>query len=248
MFVFLTNYFADLWSSPTPLAFTWFSEFYDWFYQNLFLVDTLFCVVGYILTLRLLDSHIRSSEPTAFGWVICLMCYQPFYDQIGPRYLNYESDNFYWGDLFGPYPVIYVVWGSVILLLLAVYASATMSFGLRFSNLTNRGIITQGPYALMKHPAYVTKNISWWMISIPFLSRESWPDTLRQTVLLGLVSTIYLCRAITEERHLAREPAYREYQAWIREHGLWARMKRLAGFGRFGEVAVDAPAKLGQAR
>ena len=32
---------------------------------------------------------------------------------------------------------------------------------------------------------------------------------------------------ITEERHLARDPVYRDYQAYIREHGIFARLRRL---------------------
>jgi len=241
MFVFLNNFLVDLWATPAPFAFAKFSDLYDRFYQIFFMIDVMFAVVGYVMTLRLLDTQIRSSEPTVFGWVICLVCYEPFYNQIGNSYLNYESDNFFWGDLLGPFPAAYAIWGSVILILLLTYAWATMAFGLRFSNLTNRGIITHGPYALMKHPAYVSKNISWWLISIPFLSQASWPDTFRQTILLGLVSTIYLCRAITEERHLSREPAYREYQAWIRENGLWARVLRLARGRRLGEPSSAAP-------
>jgi len=34
-----------------------------------------------------------------------------------------------------------------VLLLMGGYAWATMAFGCRFSNLTNRGIVTRGPYS-----------------------------------------------------------------------------------------------------
>lgn len=37
---------------------------------------------------------------------------------------------------------------------MAIYAWATIMFGGRFSNLTHRGIITNGPYPWTKHPAY----------------------------------------------------------------------------------------------
>ena len=39
----------------------------------------------------------------------------------------------------------------------------------RFSNLTHRGIITNGPYRYSKHPAYLAKNLSWWLVSMPFM-------------------------------------------------------------------------------
>ncbi|MFT7532281.1 MAG: steroid 5-alpha reductase family enzyme, partial [Gammaproteobacteria bacterium] len=94
-------------------------------------------------------------------------------------------------------------------------------------NLTHRGIITNGPFRFSKHPAYISKNISWWMISIPFIAINS--DFLlafKQCCLLLLVNFIYFMRARTEERHLSRDPIYREYTAWIAEYGLIARIKK----------------------
>ena len=69
--------------------------------------------------------------------------------------------------------------------MLSVYGWAALSFGIRFSNLTHRGIITSGPYRFTKHPAYVAKNISWWLISIPFLPADGSPFTALQ-LCLGL--------------------------------------------------------------
>jgi hypothetical protein len=37
------------------------------------------------------------------------------------------------------------VWGGWLVLLVAIYAWATMAFGLRFSNLTYRGVLTMAP-------------------------------------------------------------------------------------------------------
>src|SRR3546814_17210443 len=89
------------------------------------------------------------------------------------------------------------VWGALLVGLIAVYAWATMAFGIRFSNLTHRGIITHGPYALTRHPAYIAKNLSWWVGSMPFLvTSGSWVEALRHMVLLGLRS---------EERRVGKE-------------------------------------------
>lgn len=90
-----------------------------------------------------------------------------------------------------------------------------MSFGTRFSNLTNRGIVVHGPYRFLKHPAYVAKNLSWWLISIPFVAHGSIQENARACLLLGVMNLVYYLRAKTEERHLRADPAYRIYVRWI---------------------------------
>jgi len=195
-------------------------QWYHFFYELSFLIDLLFCVVGYTLTLRLFDSHIRSTEPTALGWIVALVCYQPFYSVVGTWYLNYES-SLYWDVWLAPHPMLRTIWAAMIILLVMTFALATVSFGLRFSNLTHRGIITSGPYRFTKHPAYVAKNLSWWLISVPFVTQSSWLESLRHCVLLLALNGIYVLRAWTEERHLSRDPVYVAYALWMREHGIF---------------------------
>lgn len=97
-----------------------------------------------------------------------------------------------------------------------------MAFGIRFSNLTYRGVLTSGPYRFTRHPAYLSKNLFWWCSSMPFLvTSESVVDMIRNTVFLGVVSGIYYWRARTEEAHLLGEdPKYRAYYDWMQQHGL----------------------------
>ncbi len=227
MFAYLASGLHDLWAIDITKVGTDFNVLYNASYNGLFLFDLLFAVVGYLFTFRLLDTHIRSAEPTVFGWVICLICYQPFWSIVGSNYLQYEQDNFYWGGLTAGHPVIYVAWGCLILAASAIYAGSTVSFGLRFSNLTHRGIITSGPYRWTKHPAYIFKCLSFWLISIPFLSNRGIGAALSQSALLILANALYAARAYTEERHLSRDPVYREYQQFIRQHGAVARLLKL---------------------
>ena len=108
------------------------------------------------------------------------------------------------------------VLGAVLVALTAIYAWATIAFGLRFSNLTHRGILTHGPYAWSKHPAYLSKNLFWWISTCPLLvTTGSLYDAVRATVLLAAVSGVYYIRAKTEEKHLGADPAYREYSEWM---------------------------------
>ncbi len=225
MFVFANASLAKLMAHASPTA--GFEQLFSFGIDLLYLIDVLLAVVAYTLTLRLFDSHIRSADPTVAGWVVCLFCYPPFWGAIGAKYLAYDQDGVYWGHFFGGYPILYVLWGSAILALVTVYAWATMAFGLRFSNLTNRGIITNGPYRWVKHPAYLCKNLSYWLISVPFLTSD-WSVAVKSCLLLAGLNVVYWLRAVTEERHLAADPAYREYQAFIARDGLWARLRRLA--------------------
>ncbi len=116
-----------------------------------------------------------------------------------------------------------------------------MAFGLRFSNLTNRGILTHGPYAFSRHPAYLSKNLFWWISTVPVLSTGSFVDAARATLLLGCVSGVYYWRAKTEERHLKLDPAYRDYFAWMDRNGPVPRLfDRVLGRKRDAPVALPA--------
>ncbi|WP_345815851.1 isoprenylcysteine carboxylmethyltransferase family protein [Paraburkholderia sp. PREW-6R] len=195
-------------------------------YDLSFTMDLMFGTVGYLCTLRILDSHVRSAEPTTLGWLVALICYQPFWSLISSQYIHYEGSMF-WDNWLISVPVVRFIWGTVIIALLICYALATISFGLRFSNLTNRGIITSGPYRLTRHPAYIAKNLSYWMIAVPFIEPLGWRAALTHCASLVAVNLLYFLRAKTEERHLMRDPQYRDYAAWIARNGLFAKVLRV---------------------
>jgi len=203
-----------------------FLPFFDCAWTTIFTVDVTFASIGYMLCLRIADTHIRSTEPTLQGWLIALICYAPFWSVFDSHYLGYGAASPYWASLFYRHPDLQIAWGGTILCLAAVYVWATVSFGCRFSNLTHRGIITNGPYRWSKHPAYIAKNLSWWMVSVPFASKLGMAGSVQMCLLLGIVNLIYFLRARTEERHLSRDPDYVAYALWMDQHGL---LRPLAG-------------------
>ncbi len=165
----------------------------------IFFADTLYFSFGYVFEAGFLKNKIRSVEPTIFGWAVALICYPPFnsfYGRYIPWYPSETAD-------FGNDATTFFIRIAITLLLL-VYLGATLALGAKCSNLTNRGIVTRGPYAIIRHPAYICKNLGWWLTIIPvmslgaFLSMLSW-------------SAIYFFRAITEERHLMKDPDYQAY-------------------------------------
>jgi len=193
----------------------------------MFVIDVAFATVGYMLTMRPLDAHIRTANPYAAAWMAALICYPPFI-LMGPGGpLDYHVAAAEWTWWFAGSPRWLAPWGVVLVALTAIYAWATVAFGLRFSNLTHRGILTHGPFAWTKHPAYWSKNAFWWIAGLPLLTTNgSWVDAVRNTAIIAVVSGVYYWRAKTEERHLNADPAYRAYSEWIARNGLWARLKR----------------------
>ena len=116
-------------------------------------------------------------------------------------------------------PTFQVAAAVAMLLGVGVYAWASLALGLRASNLTNRGIVTTGPYRWMRHPAYVAKNVSWWIGATPLLLKFACTNPWRLVpVILGTAawSGIYVLRAFTEERHLGSDPDYQAYRSRVR--------------------------------
>ncbi len=230
MFVYLCGQISDLrefdlspFFSSSYRAFVGGS--YDLLYLAFFFIDLTVSATGYIMTFRLLGTQIRSVEPTLVGWLVAVVCYQPFYSILYSSYLSYGHDR-PWGVWLSDQPILYSLWALMIIVCLSFYAWAAVCFGIRFSNLTNRGIITNGPYRWTKHPAYISKNISWWLVSIPFLPPDSNPWTaIRLCAGLLIINFIYFMRAKTEERHLLRDPIYRDYVEHIRSNGVFRHLR-----------------------
>ncbi len=166
---------------------------------TIFLIDTLFFSFGYVIEAGFLKNKVRSVEPTALGWAVALVCYPPFNVWFGNfvPWAPSESVNF-------STTIITFVARSIIILLLLVYLWATLSLGAKCSNLTNRGVVTGGAYRLVRHPAYISKNVAWWIMAIPIMSFTVFAS-------VAVWSFVYFLRAVTEERHLSLDSEYKAY-------------------------------------
>lgn len=202
----------------------------------MFTIDVAFATVGYMLTMKPLDAHIRTADPTLAGWVAALICYPPFVLMNNGGVLDYHAGTQDWSWWLSEHPGMLWLTGAALVTLTAIYAWATVAFGLRFSNLTHRGILTHGPYRWTKHPAYVSKNLFWWLSTLPFLvANGSLTDMVRNSAILALVGGVYYWRARTEEAHLSQDPAYVAYAQWMERNGplprllAWATGRKAAG-------------------
>ena len=168
-------------------------------YDITFFIDCGWALMGYGLESRWLGNKTRSVEPTALGWAAALSCYPPFNNSLG-TYLPLDNGK-QW--ITGEDTQLWL--RGIIVLLFFVYATATVAFGFKFSNLTNRGIVSRGPYRIIRHPAYVCKCTAWWLEHMPTM-------TLTKAFFLSLLCGVYALRAWTEERHLSRDPDYLVYK------------------------------------
>jgi len=168
-------------------------------YDLVFFIDCGTALIGYSLESRWLGNKTRSVEPTFLGWAAALSCYPPYNNVLG-TYLPLENGP---GFITGENTLL--AFRAVTVLLFAIYASATVAFGFKFSNLTNRGVISRGPYRFIRHPAYVTKCTAWWLEHLPTM-------TITKAFFLTLLCCVYALRAWTEERHLSMDPEYRAYK------------------------------------
>jgi protein-S-isoprenylcysteine O-methyltransferase Ste14 len=225
----------DMFASPPAFA--------AFMFTLLFMVDVAMATVGYVLTLKPLDAHIRSANPLLAGWVAALMCYPPIVLMGNGGPLDYHEGTAEWTYWLEGHDTLIAIWAGVLVLLTGIYAWATVAFGLRFSNLTNRGVITHGPYRWTRHPAYLSKNLFWWLTILPFLNTSgNWVDALRNCALLAVTSGVYYWRARTEEAHLSEEPDYVAYSAWMARNGAVTRLlaaltgKRDTSSGSVGSV------------
>jgi protein-S-isoprenylcysteine O-methyltransferase Ste14 len=215
---FVSADYRQVWRDPVALASTCITF--------MFLVDVAFATAGYILTFRPLDSHIRTANPYAGAWAAALICYPPFVLMADGGPLDYHHGSADWTYWYGGHPMLLAAMGVVLVGLTAIYAWATVAFGMRFSNLTHRGVLTHGPYAWSRHPAYLSKNLFWWFSTLPFLATTGWVDGIRNAAVMACVSGVYYWRARTEEKHLGADPAYRDYSAWIERNGAVPRFFR----------------------
>jgi protein-S-isoprenylcysteine O-methyltransferase Ste14 len=93
-------------------------------------------------------------------------------------------------------------------LLIAITSLAALgrSFGFVAAD---RGLKTRGPYALVRHPIYA----SYLLIQSGYVLQSL---SVRNVAVVAFATACNVCRALAEERLLARSPAYQAYRQRVR--------------------------------
>jgi protein-S-isoprenylcysteine O-methyltransferase Ste14 len=197
-----------------------FSDMFDrygfWFLmQAVLFIDVLLFTVGYLVELPSLGNQIRSVDSTLLGWGSAILCYPPF-NKLTSALLGSPVSDFPQFDN----PTAHLALNLLMIALMGIYASASVALGFKASNLTHRGIIARGPYRVIRHPAYVCKNMAWWIGSIPLVAvsfAQSTVDGVLAVASMAGWSMLYVLRALTEEDHLRRvDGEYAAYAAKVR--------------------------------
>jgi len=182
-----------------------------------FIAECALYAFGYAVESRRCRNVVKSVDLTIFGWVVTLACYPPFNGFVNNYVSWYTSED----PVFKNDWVTGVAKCAVLLCFLA-YLWGAISLGTKCSNLTNRGIVTTGAFAWVRHPAYAAKNLAWWIALLPALAEPAFSLRAVLTVCFPAVlsmafwSFIYFLRAVTEERHLSNDPDYLAYCKQVR--------------------------------
>lgn len=172
----------------------------------LLLTDTFFFLFGYIVESGILGSKVKSVDTSFSGWLAAMFCYPPFNKISATIFPVSDSYNFIFiNDFFTVFIKIIVV------ILLFIFTLSSLSLGAKCSNLTNRGIVSYGTYKFVRHPAYTSKVLMWWVLALPFIANKPF-------LIISLVfwTALYYIRAMTEENHLIKDPEYGHYCSKVR--------------------------------
>lgn len=194
-----------------------------WAFNFCIMIDMIIGIFGYLFATRLINNHIKKVDDNVFSWFFTLICYPPLV-WLG-NYVNDRQEMYVWHDVI---PSSFMPFYATLLgVLWVLYLLASVEFGTNFANLSYRRLIYRGVYAYTKHPAYLFKNLYWWLHILPFLS-ASWFGVQWWQNVLGLagVSFVYFMRAKYEERFCMQFEEYRTYANYINQNGRLARFKK----------------------
>lgn len=194
-----------------------------WAFNFCIMIDMIIGIFGYLFATRLINNHIKKIDDNVLSWFFTLICYPPFV-WLG-NYVNNHQEMYVWHDVIpsGFMPL----YATLLGVLWALYLLASVEFGTNFANLSYRRLIYRGVYAYTKHPAYLFKNLYWWLHILPFLG-TAWLSVAWWQNVLGLlgVSFVYFMRAKYEERFCMQFDEYRTYAKKVNETRIFGRFKK----------------------
>jgi len=195
----------------------------------IFAVLVIAIIPGYLFSMRILGTDLKKTDQTWFGWMVTFFCYPPINRGTHSGWFSYEhyvGSVFPWVAWFGSAGAMSYTAGIALLFFYLVHYWGESICCMRSSHLSNRGIITNGPFRLTKHPVYVVKCFAWTVTFLPFLSQNTLRGDLSHGLSFFAFCGVYFMRGWIEERLLSTDPDYVAYALWMEEHSLFRFMGR----------------------
>jgi len=190
----------------SKIFFSQYHTVYLLLFHLIFVIDVGLAIIGYSIASRWLDNRTKSVDMSLYGWFVVLLCYPPMNSGFTDQFIGYgrvETEQLVTSE------ISLMIIMPFILACFFIYVWATAALGFKFSNLTNRGIISHGPYQFFRHPAYSSKNLAWWIDNTYVLSN------IWAALALLTWNVIYIMRGLTEEKHLQKDKEYHQYQQQV---------------------------------
>lgn len=184
-------------------------------------------IPGYVFNSRLLGTEVRKTEQSWFAWGVTMFCYPPINRGSGSGWFTYHPSGEVWTDLFGVAGMASQIVGVLLLIFYVMHYWGESICCLRSSHLTNRGIITNGPFRLTKHPVYVAKFGAWLLVYFPFAATDSFMGNVRASLAFSAFAAVYFARGWAEERLLSNDKTYVAYALWMDKHSVFSWVGRV---------------------
>jgi protein-S-isoprenylcysteine O-methyltransferase Ste14 len=222
-FCTLVQFVGKVRGSEVELLTLPFKHAYEYI-EFLYIIPMIVAIIpGYLLSARIIGTHIRKADVSWFGWAVTLWFYPPFNTAISKSWFRFnehisqETQN--WIVVFENNLPLLVTFGVIIIAANIIHYWGEAILGIRASNLTNRGVITNGPYRFLRHPIYFSKLIAWFFAMLPFMSGDDTKECFYFMFSFLVVCGGYYMRSYVEERLMADDPDYVAYALYMDKKG-----------------------------
>lgn len=170
------------------------------------LIDSNNASIGYFWQSAFTKTRFRAIDPYPRHWILVLACYPPFIYFVNSYFAVFPSLPETSQRVFSN-PGVNIGIDIALLTALVLYMLSGCALGFSCSNLSYKKIQTKGPYRLMRHPATTFKLIFFTLAFYRFAPAY----TAGWFVFYLFWVSIYIGRALVEERFLRRFSDYRAY-------------------------------------
>lgn len=171
-------------------------------------LSMLVYAVSYLTETEFFKNKIKSADTTPLGVLSCIACYYPI-TILTNKFIEVTPDSL----LPVNNQIILAILNLLIILVNFVSLIAVLRLGTKVGNLTNRGIVTGFPYNIIRHPDYTMQICYIILTTIPLFLMSQYSIITKIIITIATLAWVYIyyLRAITEERHLIKDPEYQKY-------------------------------------